>query len=120
AKHPSSVSSVGATGVPSTSARSEAMGQSAGEDSYPALPGTLLEAAAIARLFPKSRMLLKSEASEQALDELATSGQLGGYRFLHFATHADMDRYRAMQSRLILARDRLPNPLTQVLAGRNA
>jgi CHAT domain-containing protein len=75
---------------------------------------------ALAQLFPKADQLqlLGSDASEQRLDELA-AGRLRDFRFIHLATHAVVDSERPMQSALILAQDRLPDPLQQVLAGKD-
>jgi CHAT domain-containing protein len=85
---------------------------------YDRLPGTRVEVQAIARLFAQPKILLGSEASEQDLDKLADFGALRRFRYLHFATHGQMDARSALQSALILAQDRLPNSLEQVLAGK--
>src|SRR5262249_22640555 len=59
------------------------------------LPGTRAEAAALARLFASSRqpvtLLADADASEPKLAELAHSGALGRYRYLHLATHGTFD-----------------------------
>jgi CHAT domain-containing protein len=65
-------------------------------------------------------MLLGSDASRQRLEELAVSGQLKQYRYLHFATHGDVDDRIALNSALILAQDHLPDPADAVLAGKGA
>jgi len=77
---------------------------------YPPLPGTRAEVAGIARLFPQARTLLQSDASEQQLYALAKKGELKKYRFLHFASHAEVDGRIALNSALILSQDRLPPP----------
>src|SRR5262249_13333517 len=82
--------------------------------------GTRTEVQAIARAFPKAELLLGPEASEQNLDRLARTGRLRAFRFLHFATHGVLDDQAAMRSALILSQDQLPNPLEQVLAGKQA
>lgn len=88
------------------------------------LPGSRCEVDAIATLFKQapgaaeSTVLLGSDASEQRLDELAATGELQKFRFLHLATHAVMDDQVAMRSALILSQDRLPDALQQVLAGK--
>jgi tetratricopeptide (TPR) repeat protein len=84
------------------------------------LPGTGLEVEAIAKLFaaPHKLTLVGSQASEQRLDHLAAGGDLRRFRFLHFATHGELDGQRPMQSALVLAQDRLPDSLEQVLAGK--
>ena len=84
---------------------------------FPRLPGTRREVEALARLFPQAETLLGSEASEQRLDELAASGRLRQFRVLHFATHGDINDQMALQSALILAQDRLPDPLLRATAG---
>jgi CHAT domain-containing protein len=98
--------------------RGQAEGTRAAAESPDPLPGTRWEATEIAALFPRSKMLLGSEASEQRLEELAAAGQLREYRFLHLATHAALDDRRPLQSALLLARDRLPDPVEQVLRGQ--
>jgi CHAT domain-containing protein len=85
---------------------------------FSALPGTRSEVEAIAGLFPRSDKLLGSDASEQRLGELADAGGLRAYRFVHLATHAVVDAQRPLESALILAQDRLPDPLEQARAGR--
>jgi CHAT domain-containing protein len=83
-----------------------------------ALPGTRWEVRALSRLVPKTTALLGSEASEQRLDELARGGQLKAFRLLHLATHGLVDEQTPGRSRLLLARDRLPDPLQQARSGR--
>ena len=80
-----------------------------GPDPVP-LPGTKWEVQALSRLVPQSTTLLGSDASEQRLDELARAGQLKEYRLLHLATHGVVDWQTPQRSRLLLARDRLPDP----------
>jgi CHAT domain-containing protein len=77
------------------------------------LPGTEVEVRAIAALVKGSTALLGSQASEQKLDELRERGELKKYRLLHFATHGDVDERSPARSALILAQDRLPDPLEQ-------
>jgi CHAT domain-containing protein len=84
------------------------------------LPGTRREVEAIAPLFDRADKLLGPQASEQRLDELAASGRLKDYAYLHLATHGVLHPQSAWQSALILSQDRLPDPLQQVLAGRKA
>jgi CHAT domain-containing protein len=76
--------------------------------------------AAIARLFDQPDKLLGSRASEQQLEQFATSGRLQEYRYLHVATHGMLDPKIALHSALILSQDKLPDPLQQVLAGKRA
>jgi CHAT domain-containing protein len=86
--------------------------------SHKPLPGTRREVTAIARLFPRAELLLGSDASEQKLDDLLPDGRLATFRVLHFATHGDLDPTAASRSALILAEDKLPNPLKQARLGR--
>jgi CHAT domain-containing protein/tetratricopeptide (TPR) repeat protein len=71
------------------------------------LPGTRREVDAISRLFGRADKLLGPEAAEARLVGLAKAGRLRDYRFLHLATHADMDDQRPLQSALLLADGRL-------------
>jgi hypothetical protein len=76
------------------------------------LPGTRIEAASLHRLFDKDapvQLLLDSDASEQRLDELARRGELGRYRYLHLATHGEVDNEMPLRSAVILSRDHLPD-----------
>jgi CHAT domain-containing protein len=66
-------------------------------------------------------VLLGSAASEQTLEELALSGKLKGLGLLHLATHGRANSTRPLDTALILAQDRLPQPREQearVLAGK--
>jgi tetratricopeptide (TPR) repeat protein len=87
-------------------------------DGVKPLPGTRFEVEAVRALFPGKGCLtlLGSEASEQRLEELA-AGRLKEFRVLHLATHGRIDRRSARDSALLLARDRLPDPLEQAGAG---
>jgi tetratricopeptide (TPR) repeat protein len=85
------------------------------------LPGTRLEAQALASLLPKAKLLLGSAASEQTLEEMASSGKLKGLSLLHLATHGEANPTRPLDTALILAQDRLPGPKEQearVLGGK--
>jgi tetratricopeptide (TPR) repeat protein len=94
---------------------------SRGGDSWKALPGTRIEAEAIAKRFQQAgqpeTLLTDSEASEQRLAELAQNGKLAKARYLHFASHAEVNRYFHLQSAVILSRDNLPDPDKQLAAG---
>jgi tetratricopeptide (TPR) repeat protein len=84
------------------------------------LPGTRREVRSLAALLPSEhvRLLLGSEASEQELGALADAGRLADFRLLHFATHGELDKSSAAQSALLLARDRLPDPLQRIKEGK--
>jgi CHAT domain-containing protein len=84
------------------------------------LPGTRREVQAIAKLFTKADQLLGSDASEERLNRLAEDGKLKGYHFLHLATHGAANPKEPLLSYLALAQDKLPDPLKQVLDGKQA
>jgi hypothetical protein len=90
------------------------------DETWQPLPGTRLETQALAQLLGEKEvtLLAGSAASEQRLDELAHSGQLQHYRYLHLATHGVVDTRLPLQSALLLARDELPDPLRQLQAGQ--
>jgi CHAT domain-containing protein len=86
------------------------LASSRGDGPWNELPGTRIEAAALQRLFGSStRLLQKSEASEQRLNELAASGELGHYRYIHLATHGEVNNLFPLRSAVILSRDHLPD-----------
>jgi tetratricopeptide (TPR) repeat protein len=88
-----------------------------GADPEP-LPGTRREVEALAQLFARADVLLGSDANEQRLEALAQEGRLKQYGYLHLATHGVIDVGEPKRSALLLARDRLPDPLAQAQAGR--
>jgi CHAT domain-containing protein len=71
--------------------------------SLPRLPGTRVEVEGLAPLWPKARVLLGREASENALLELARTGAMARFGVLHFATHARVDNDRPEASALELS-----------------
>ena len=85
---------------------------------YPRLAGTRAEVEAIAGLFSKARKLMGQEATEKALEELAESGELKQFRYLHLGTHGELDTERAMLSALILADERSPDHLDVLVSGK--
>jgi tetratricopeptide (TPR) repeat protein len=88
---------------------------------WAALPGTRVEVESLRRLFgdrQEPKLLFDSDASEQRLDELAARGELGKYRYVHLATHGEVDDRFALRSAVILSRDSLPDPQQQLLAGK--
>jgi tetratricopeptide (TPR) repeat protein len=93
---------------------------SRGDDGWPELPGTRAEVSSLSRLFSDSppRMLTDSEASEQRLYELAQSSELKKYRYLHLATHGEVNDTFPLRSAVILSRDALPDPGKQLLEGK--
>jgi Tfp pilus assembly protein PilF len=69
------------------------------------LPGTRREVQAITALFPKDQFttLLGPDATESNLQQLAQSGVLKTYRFLHLATHGKANPDVALSSAVFLA-----------------
>jgi CHAT domain-containing protein len=78
-----------------------------GGGSHERLPGTRREVEAIARLFPAGTVttVMGERACESTIQDLARSGPMKGFRYLHFATHGESDPFRAYRSALILAPD---------------
>ncbi len=92
-----------------------------GSDDWKDLPGTRYEVQRLAQLFQQAkspaRLLLDSDASEQSLDQLNRAGELGRFRYLHFATHGISDANLQLRSRIILSRDRLSEPNNKLPSG---
>jgi tetratricopeptide (TPR) repeat protein len=88
---------------------------------WKALPGARVEAEMLARRCQEAgqpiTLLSDSEASEQRLAEVAGAGTLAKVRYLHLATHGTVNWWFPLQSAVILARDRLPDPWQQLDAG---
>jgi CHAT domain-containing protein len=81
-------------------------------EAWDRLPGTRIEVASLRRLFAPdelAELLMDSEAGEQQLYERAKSGALGKYRYLHLATHGEVDNVFPLRSAVILAQDHLPD-----------
>ncbi|MFO0964133.1 MAG: tetratricopeptide repeat protein [Gemmataceae bacterium] len=88
------------------------------DDKWAALPGTRVEADRLTKLFGKdSKVLMESDASEQALHDVASKGELEKFRYIHLATHGTIDYRFPMRSAVILSRDKLPDPGKQLDAG---
>jgi CHAT domain-containing protein/tetratricopeptide (TPR) repeat protein/tRNA A-37 threonylcarbamoyl transferase component Bud32 len=90
------------------------------QESFTRLPASRKEIQAVARVFSHALLLKDSEASEQNLERMAQAGELRNFRFLHFATHGLLDDRQALNSALILAQDKLPDPLTSSLDSKPA
>jgi CHAT domain-containing protein len=75
--------------------------------SHARLPGTRREVEAIARLFPAGMVttVMGERACESTVQDLAHSGRMKAFRYLHFATHSESDPQHAYRSALILAPD---------------
>jgi CHAT domain-containing protein len=100
--------------------RQMALAARGGDESWEPLPGTRVEVEALRRLFataPAPKLLVDSQASEQRVWELAHSGALGQYRYVHLATHGVMDDRFPLRSAVLLARDALPDPAAQLENG---
>lgn len=59
------------------------------------------EAQAVARTRPRSKVLLRKEATETAFEKYG-----GGFHYIHFATHGQFNAEAPLKSALLLARDR--------------
>ena len=75
--------------------------------SHQPLPGTRREVEAVARLFPAGMVttMMGEHACESTVQELAHSGRMKAFRYLHFATHGESDPLHAYRTALILAPD---------------
>jgi CHAT domain-containing protein len=71
------------------------------------LSGTRREVEAVTRLFPAGAVttVTGERACEATMQDLARSGRLKAFRFLHFAAHGESDPVRAYRTALILAPD---------------
>lgn len=69
---------------------------------YTPLPGTREEARAIGALAPRGERVLV-RLGRDATKDLATSGDLSGFRILHFATHGIVDSESPGLSKLVLS-----------------
>ena len=81
------------------------------QNSFAALPYTLIEVDSIAADFESSTVLKNQEVTEAALKSM----NLGQYKYLHFATHGNIDEASPSQSGLILSRKQE----TEVLFGED-
>lgn len=96
----------------------EDVGRAAGAGfSFPRLPASRAEVAQLAELAPGSTVLLGTDASEESLVELASSGELADFDCIHLATHAVVDDEQPERSSLVLCQVGLPDPLESAIAG---
>jgi CHAT domain-containing protein/Tfp pilus assembly protein PilF len=79
---------------------SDGVTESSSQSAYASLPSTLLEVDSIAVNFSSTRLLKNEEVTEATLK----SFDLGQFRFIHFATHAQIDEINPSQSGLVLSR----------------
>ena len=81
-----------------------------------------MEIEALARLFQAGhkpcQLLTDAEASEPTLGQMAASGSLGRFAYIHLATHGLIDDGVPQQSAVILTQTNLPNSLAQLLDGQ--
>ena len=86
------------------------------------LSGSRREVEWIAAMFPDDRatILLGEQATESALQRMASNGDLKSYRFVHLATHGEADLNIAMGSTIFLAPDpdRPADPTSREADGR--
>lgn len=87
------------------------------DDNLPQLPGTRIEAEALAKLYSGQQVTVLSDslASEQKLYDLAQSGELGKYRYLHLATHGTADERFPLHSAIILSLTPCPTLLNGLM-----
>ena len=81
--------------LPAGDVRGALSGPSWTEAEWPSLPGTKVEADALARIYPGVFRLQGREASKKALLAMDKTGELKDFRILHFATHGYVDAERS-------------------------
>ncbi|MBU1950272.1 MAG: CHAT domain-containing protein, partial [Candidatus Eisenbacteria bacterium] len=86
--------------------------------SLPRLPGTREEVKRVASVLPDAMTLIGPDATEQEIVDLASSGALGEFDLLHFATHTLMDDEQPERSALVLSLVNLPDPLETTMEGK--
>jgi CHAT domain-containing protein len=84
---------------------------SRGGEDWPRLAGTRCEVSSLQRLFDSApqQLVMDSDASEQQLAVLAGQGEIDKYRYVHLATHGQVDNVMPLRSAVILAQDTLPD-----------
>jgi CHAT domain-containing protein/tetratricopeptide (TPR) repeat protein len=103
-------------GVDQAAVRGTLRGDRAVLGSLPRLQWTRSEVRSIASLFPAPRLLVGEAATEGALADLATTGELAQFDVIHLATHAFMDGARPGRSALVLSQLATdPEPLDGIL-----
>jgi CHAT domain-containing protein/tetratricopeptide (TPR) repeat protein len=70
---------------------------------WEALPGTVVEVAALRRLMPDSDALMGVEAAESRLRRMSARGELRRYRYVHFAVHGHLAEADPDLSSLVLS-----------------
>lgn len=84
----------------------------------PRLPASRNEVQSIAKMSRHATVLLGTDASEQALVDLAESNSLRDYQVVHIATHTLIDPDQPERSALVLSQVGLPDPGEAAIAGR--
>lgn len=84
---------------------------SSNQPSFATLPYTLIEVDSIAKNFKKSTILKNDDLTEVALKSL----DLGIFKFIHFATHGDINEVSPSQSGLLLSKKKE----TEILFGED-
>ena len=74
--------------------------ESSSQNNFASLPSTLLEVEAIGKSFGNAKILKNDDVTEAGLK----SHDLSQFRFLHFATHGNIDEVNPSQSGLILSK----------------
>jgi CHAT domain-containing protein/Tfp pilus assembly protein PilF len=85
--------------------------------SLPRLRHTREEVHEVGSLVEEATVLLGPEASEDAIAQMARSGELGRFDAIHFATHALVDDRYPERSALVLSRVDLPDPVDEPMSG---
>jgi CHAT domain-containing protein len=70
---------------------------------WPELPHSEVEARSVVQLFPGSKLLVGSQASEAELLRTDREGELANYRYLLFATHGYLDLDAPQLSAVVLS-----------------
>jgi CHAT domain-containing protein len=70
---------------------------------WPELPNSEVEARSVAQLFPGSKLLVGSQASEAELLRTDREGELANYKYLLFATHGYLDLDSPQLSAVVLS-----------------
>ncbi|MAL18623.1 MAG: hypothetical protein CL670_13065 [Balneola sp.] len=78
----------------------EGITESSSQTSFASLPSTLLEVDSIAANFSTTRLLKNEDVTEATLK----SFDLSQFRYIHFATHAEIDEINPSQSGLMLSK----------------
>ncbi len=113
---------LGESGAEKTSRMARSCAQDEGEprslSELDRLAGTGREVRQIAVLFEDKTVLTGLDATEQAAMNLANTGRLSEYGYIHFATHAFTNDVQAEHSFIVLSQVGLSDPTTYVVEGK--